>query len=283
MKDRWTGLEPGQRPYREAASYYSEYRYKPSEEFARLLAFHLGWSKDDRLLDLGAGPAHVSMLFAPLVGEVVAMEPEENMLEEGRMRVASAGIDNLSFVHGGSADLPTLRSSLGEFAAVVISQAFHWMHDQDSVLRNLDTMLDKKRGAVALLGYVNEPDYNRVWLGLDRPPWSEIEAILERHLAEAPEGPAPRGRHDPFPEILERSPFSRIEVLSYEREVEVQPSVDAAIKFLYTLSNTLDRLGDRREAFEAEAREILEGADARAFTTQIVDSALIGRRSRSQE
>src|SRR6059058_3211183 len=34
MKDRWTGLEPGERPYREAALFYGEYRYRPSEEFA---------------------------------------------------------------------------------------------------------------------------------------------------------------------------------------------------------------------------------------------------------
>jgi ubiquinone/menaquinone biosynthesis C-methylase UbiE len=133
--DRWAGLEPGQRPFREGAWFLSEYRYRPSHEFARLLATHLGWSDDDRLLDLGAGPAHVSMLFAPYVREVVAMEPEVDMLDEGRRRAASAGIDTVSFVRGGSDDLPRLKSSRGEFAAVVISQAFHWMRDQDSVLR----------------------------------------------------------------------------------------------------------------------------------------------------
>jgi SAM-dependent methyltransferase len=155
MEDRWTGLEPGQRPFREAAPFYAEYRYKPSEEFARLLATHLGWSRDDRVLDLGAGPGHVSTLLAPYVGEVVVMEPDEAMLDEGRSQAASAGVENLSFVLGGSDDLPRLKSSVGEFASVVISQAFHWMRDQASVLRTLSEVVDRRRGAVALIGYVN--------------------------------------------------------------------------------------------------------------------------------
>jgi ubiquinone/menaquinone biosynthesis C-methylase UbiE len=72
----------------------------------------MGWLPDDRVLDLGAGPAHVSTLFAPYAGDVVAMEPDEAMLEEGRRRAASAGVENLTFVHGGSADLERLRSSV---------------------------------------------------------------------------------------------------------------------------------------------------------------------------
>jgi SAM-dependent methyltransferase len=282
MKDHWTGLEPGQRPFREAASFYAEHRYRPSEEFVRLLASHLGWARDDRVLDLGAGPAHVSTLVAPFVGEVVVMEPEEAMLDEGRRRAAAAGLENLSFVHGGSDDLPRLEPSLGEFAAVVISQAFHWMRDQDAVLRSLDELLDRSRGAVALIGYVNEPDSNRVSVGLDRAPWNEVEAILRRCL-EGAEGPSPAGRHDPFPELLERSAFSRVELLSYEHETDVRPSIESAIGALYTLGNTLDLLGGRRGAFEAEARRALADADTTPFRVRLVDSALLGRRRDRRE
>jgi SAM-dependent methyltransferase len=278
MSDHWTGLHEDERPYREAAAFYAEYRYRPREEFAQLLATHLGWSSDDRVLDLGAGPAHVSTLVAPHVKEVVVMEPEEAMLDAGRQRAASEGIENLSFVLGGSDDLPKLKSSLGEFAAVVISQAFHWMRDQDSVLRTLSEIVDRRRGAVALIGYVNQPDYNRVAVGLDREPWTKAEAILRQNLEGVPEAPSPRGRHDPFPDILERSPFPRIELLSYEHEVEVQPSIETANGALYTLGNTLDRLGDRRTAFEAEVRKALDDADTTPFRARLSDSALIGRR-----
>jgi SAM-dependent methyltransferase len=276
MPDRWRGLEPGERPFREAAWFYAEHRYRPSEAFSRLLASHLGWSRSDRVLDLGAGPAHVSLRLAPFLGEVVVMDPEEAMIEEGRRRAAAAGVDHLSFVVGGSDDLPRLRSELGEFAAVTISQAFHWMADQDQVLRDLDDLLDRGRGAVALVGYIKDPDYNRIWL--ERPPWNTVDEILQRHAAGAPEGPRPAGRHDPFPEILERSAFSRIELLSYEYETDVHPSIDAAIGYQYSVGNLLARLGERRAAFEADVRAALADADTSPLTVRLVDSALIGRR-----
>jgi SAM-dependent methyltransferase len=276
VNDRWTGLKPGERPYRDAAWFYAEYRYRPSEAFVRLLADHLGWSRSDRVLDLGAGPAHLSVLLAPFVGEVVAMDPEEAMIEEGRRRVAAAGIDNLSFLAGGSDDLVRLSPELGEFAAVTISQAFHWMSDQDAVLRALDSLLDRERGAVALVGYVKDPDYNVGWL--DRPPWNVVEATLRRHLADVPEGPNPAGRHDPFPEILGRSAFSHVELLTHEYEEVVGPSIEAAIGFQYSLGNLLARLGGRRAAFEADVRAALADADTSPLTVRRVDSALIGHR-----
>ncbi len=234
VNDRWTGLRAGQRPFRDAAWFYAEYRYRPSEAFVRLLAGQLGWSCSDRVLDLGAGPAHVSLRLAPFVGEVVVMDPERAMLEEGRRRAAAAEIDNL---------------------------------------------LDRERGAVALVGYVKDPDYNLVWL--NRPPWNAVEAIRRRHLAGVPERPNPAGRHDPFPEILARSAFSRIELLTHEYGAVVDPSVDAAIGFQYSLGNLLARLGERRAAFEADVRAALADADTSPLTVRLVDSALIGHRPRA--
>jgi len=187
-----------------------------------------------------------------------------------------AEIDNLSFVVGGSDDLARLSPDLGQFAAVTISQAFHWMADQDAVLRVLDNLLDRQRGVVALVSYVKDPDYNLVWL--DRPPWSVVETIRERHLADVRRRPDPAGRHDPFPEILARSAFSHVELLTYEYETLIWPSIDAAIGYQYSLGNLLARLGDRRVAFEADVRTALADADTSPLTVRLVDSALLGHR-----
>jgi SAM-dependent methyltransferase len=278
--ETWTGLKPGERPFRDAAWFYAEHRHRPSEAFVRQLARRLGWSGADRILDLGAGPAHVSLVLAPFVGEVVVMDPEPDMIAEGRRRAAAAGARNLSFVPGGSGDLERLGPKLGSFAAATISQAFHWMADQDAVLRALDPLLDPERGAVALVGYVKEPDSNVLWRG--EPPWSAVPEIRDRHLAGVPPGPNPAGGHDPFPEILARSPFPRTELLTYEYETVGRPSVEAAIEFQYSLGNVLARLGDRRAAFEEEARAALAGADASPLAVRIVDSALIGRRPEAE-
>jgi SAM-dependent methyltransferase len=276
-RGRWAGLRPGERPYAGAAWFYAEYRYRPSAAFAAGLAGHLGWSRSDRVLDIGAGPAHLTLLLAPLVGEVVAMDPEPDMLDEGRRRAAAAGIDNVGFVEGGSDDLTRLAATLGSFTAVTISQAFHWMRDQDAVLRALDDLLDARRGAVALVGYVKEPDYGAMgWL--DRAPWCRATEIRERYLRETPEGPSPAGRHDPYPTLLARSAFSEVELYVHEYETVVKPSSEAAIGHGYSLSNVLHRLGARRAAYEEEVRQALEGADTTPLTVSLVDSALVGRR-----
>lgn len=274
--NRWTGVAPGERPFRDAAWFYAEYRYRPTVPFLEQLAAHLEWSKSDRILDLGAGPAHVSLPLARLLGEVVVMDPEPAMLGEGRRRAAAAGVDNLVFVLGGSDDLDRLARDLGKLTAVVISQAFHWMTDQDSVLRALDPMLDRESGAIALVGFVKEPDYDRVWL--DRSPWAIVGSILRSHLSAADERSTPAGRHDPFPEILARSPFSQVELLTYEYEAVLQPSIDAAIGLNYSLGNLLAHLGARRELFEAEVRAALADADTTKITVRLTDSALVGRR-----
>src|SRR5205823_11393529 len=119
---------------------------------------------------------------------------------------------------------------------------------------------------------------NLVWL--DRPPWNTVAEIARRHLAGVPEGPSPAGRHDPFPEILARSAFSRIELLTYEYDAVVHPSIEAAIGFQYSLGNLLARLGERRAAFEADVRGALADADTSPLTVRFVDSALIGQRPR---
>src|SRR5690348_9888511 len=61
----------GTRPYAGAALYYAEYRQRVSTEFMLLLAARLGWTRAERVLDLGAGPGQLALLAAPLVAEVV--------------------------------------------------------------------------------------------------------------------------------------------------------------------------------------------------------------------
>jgi SAM-dependent methyltransferase len=276
MPDRWTGLQPGERPYAGTAWFYAEYRDRPSSAFAELLARTLEWTRADRILDLGAGPAQVALQLAPFVGEVIAMDPEPDMLAEGRKRAAAATIGNVSFVVGGSEELGSLIPDLGILKGATISQALHWVRDHDELLRDLDRLLDPDHGAVALIGFVRDPDPNRVWL--DRPPWNLVEPILQSYLAGVPEGPHPRGRHEPFPEVLRRSAFSELELLTHRYESIIEPSADAAIGYHYTLSNVLGRLGDSRPEFEAEARAALDGADTSPIRVHLVDNALLAKR-----
>jgi len=106
-----------------------------------------------------------------------------------------------------------------------------------------------------------------------------VDEILERYLADVPPGPHPKGRHDPFEEILARSPFSRVETLNRVYKAQLHPTVESLIGSEYTMSHVLTRLGGRREAFEREVRVELGGLDeiGEIWVTQR-DEALIGLR-----
>src|SRR5262249_52333265 len=136
----------GTRPYAGVGWYYAEYRDRMSAESVAMLAKHLGWSTSDRVLDLGAGPGQLSLLTAPLVAEVVAIEPEPDMLTEGKKRAHATGISNVKFISGSSDDLPVLRVALGLFSAALMGQSFHWMVEKDRVLKDLSAMIDRTDG-----------------------------------------------------------------------------------------------------------------------------------------
>src|SRR5215475_1794099 len=269
----YLGLE-GTRPYAGAGWYYAEYRDRVSAELITLLAEQLGWSKRDRVLDVGARPGQLSLLVAPFVAEVVAIEPEPDMLAEGERRATMADIGNVRFVAGSSDDLPALRSPLGQFRAALMGQSFHWMVDKDRVLEYLSAMIDEDDGAVAFVTprRVSIPDELRAAQDVARE-------ILERHLVYVPPGPHPNGRHDPFEEILRRSPFPRIERIERIYETRTRPTIESILGYEYSISHVLTRLGDNRGAFEHEARAALSRVKSVGEVSVMRrDEALIGRR-----
>ena len=264
----------GTRPYAGAGWYYAKYRDRASAELMTLLAEQLGWSTRDRVLDLGAGPGQLSLLIAPFVAEVVAIDPEPDMLAEGERRAAMADAGNVRFVAGSSDSLPALRPSLGLFRAALMGQSFHWMVDKDRVLEDLSAMIDEADGAVAFVTprRVFIPDQMRAAQD------SALE-ILERYLANVPPGPHPNGRHDPFEEILSRSPFLRIEMIERVYETRARLTIESILGYEYTISHVLTRLGDSRGAFEREARAALSWVErVGEISVTRRDEALIGRR-----
>src|SRR5262245_5921150 len=269
----YLGVE-GTRPYAGAGWHYAEYRDRVGAESIAILAKQLGWSTGDRVLDLGAGPGQLSLLIAPFVAEVVAIEPEPDMLAEGERRAAMANIGNVRFVAGSSDDLPALRSPLGLFRAALMGQSFHWMVDKDHVLEDLSAMIDEAAGAIAFVTprRISIPDELRSAQDVARE-------ILERHLVNVPPGPHPNGRHDPFEEILRRSPFPRVERIERIYEMRTRPTIESILGHEYSISHVLTRLGDNRMAFEHEARAALSWVNSIGEISLIRrDDALIGRR-----
>jgi ubiquinone/menaquinone biosynthesis C-methylase UbiE len=248
----WTGTR-GARPYEGAGWYYAEYRDRVSAELMELLAQRLHWPSSDRVLDLGSGPGQLAFLVAPSVAEVIAIDPEPDMLEEGQGRALLLGLQNVQFERGSSGDLSRPDPSLGTFRSALMGQSFHWMVDKDQVLRDLDKIVELDGGSVAFVtprevGVPSELEQARAL----------VHEILQRFVGDVPAGPHPQGRHDPFDEILRRSRFPNVETIERTYQACVHPTPESLIGSEYTVSYVLSRLGDRRRAFELAVRQRLE-------------------------
>ena len=55
---------------------------------------------DERVLDIGSGPGHTALLFATVAAEVVASDPTQAMLDQGRRLAETRGLTNVSKVDG---------------------------------------------------------------------------------------------------------------------------------------------------------------------------------------
>jgi SAM-dependent methyltransferase len=221
---------------------------------------------DDRLLDLGCGPAQLSVAFAPYVGAVLAMDPEPVMLELARR--ATADEPKIVVRPGGSGDL---GPDLGRFRAAVIGRAFHWM-DRPETLRRLDELLEPD-GAVALLR-----DHR---LALPQNEWAaSYRAFVDRWS----EDDQTRNRRQTNPEganisVLLESVFSRLEYVSVitQRTLGIG-ELEAHI--LSQSSTSRARLGERADDMLAELRAAAAEWSAEGRFTEVLRSdALIAWRS----
>jgi SAM-dependent methyltransferase len=214
------------------AAYYTRFRPSYPNELIRRLATFANLRREvDRVLDLGAGTGHVAIPIASHALEVVAVEPDDGMVDA----LQTAAPANVKVIQARVEDMP----DVGTFALTTAGRSIHWFASDDLFAR-----LEAITPRVALLGEL----------------WNQSEAqmaILEiaREFRTSDSGQTRDKRL--FDEILSQSPFCDVEQISVE--VERTWTVDQLIGLTYSTSfASLIRMGDRRDAFEAAARERLK-------------------------
>ncbi len=246
--------------YRSASAHYERGRVPYAPALIRRVADVTGLGAQHRVLDLGCGPGPLARRFAPLVREVVAMDPTPEMLALARALSGSAA--NIQFVAGSSYDL---RPALGPFHLVVMGRSFHWM-DRVDTLKRLDRMIEPP-GAVALFQDSAPAVPANAWRGV-------LHDIVARY--EPNEG---AHRTDPgwvrHEAILLASPFPRLERFGV---VERRPlDVKTLVKRTLSMGSTSPSyLGETKTAaMTAEIRAAL--ADVREEVVET--SALVAWRT----
>jgi len=138
------------RRFRTAAPHYLQGRPPYAARLIARVAALTGLAAAHRVMDLGCGPGQLAHAFAPYAAQVVAIDPEPEMLRIARDQAPA----NVEFIEASSYDL---SPHLGQFHLVTIGRAFHWM-DRTDTLRRLDGLTDAD-GAVAFFSDSHlEPD-----------------------------------------------------------------------------------------------------------------------------
>ncbi|HTZ71703.1 MAG TPA: methyltransferase domain-containing protein [Acetobacteraceae bacterium] len=228
------------RRFQTAADHYLAGRPPYPPALIARLASLLAVAPTDRLLDLGCGPGHLALAFAPFAGEVIALDPEPAMLAIARS--LTSRVQNIRVVPGGSR---SLDQSLGRFRAVLIGRAFHWM-DRADTLQKLDGLLEPD-GAVLLFDDEHPKLPQNDWL-------RDYHAIVERFAED--DADRQRRKSDEFPShvaVLLDSPFRHIETagLIVANAVTSETLVERALS---QSSTSRARLGQRAEPMIAEIR-----------------------------
>ncbi|MFE5592930.1 class I SAM-dependent methyltransferase [Streptomyces sp. NPDC056549] len=230
------------------APFYAKYRAGYSPELFTQLATRLGLDGTQTAFDLGTGTGAVAIPLAEHVRNVIAVDPDPGMLDEGRKIAVERGIANIDWRLGDSHHLGDLN--LGPLQLVTLAQAFHWT-ERDTLVSALDKLVTPG-GAVVVIGGPAPG-------AIEPPAWLDVVAeVRTRYL-----GPGRRAGSGTYShpkeghqEVLARSPFSHIDVIRCDRTVTRDLDSVIGLQFSYSYSSPA-QLGDRKDAFENDLRQAL--------------------------
>lgn len=254
------------------APYYGRFRSGYPPAFFEYLVGRFGLDGAQTVLDLGCGTGQIALQLAPHVAQVLAVDPEPTMLEQGRRLADERGVTNIDWQLGNSRHLDKL--GLSNLDLVTMGASFHWT-DRDALLSTLDTLVAPDGAVVVASG--GAP-------GEQSPPaWNDtIAAVRARYLGAARRAGSgtyshPEERHA---DVLRRSPFSHIETVDWRWQLP--RDLDSVVGLQFSFSYSAPALfGDEatRVRFEQELRtELSKDFPAGEFTETICTEALIATR-----
>jgi SAM-dependent methyltransferase len=114
--------------YQGSAAHYRCGRPPYSPELEGVLTDELGLDGSGRLLDAGCGPGVLTIRFAPLFAEAIGLDPDADMLAEGRRAAKEKGLTNIRWAYALAEDLP--EAAPGPYRLVTFGQSSQWTDEQ---------------------------------------------------------------------------------------------------------------------------------------------------------
>jgi SAM-dependent methyltransferase len=226
---------------------YQRYRVPYPDEVIDWIVREYGLDGRGRLLDVGCGTGYACLPLSAWFEDVVAIDPEPDMLCVAGRAADDGGVANVRFLCLRAEDVPP---ALAPLRLVTFGNSFHWT-DRLKVVNALFPLIAPRGGLVALAS-------SSVWRGEE--PWKA--ALLETMNAWL--GPdlgrrASAGRLLGAPlheDVLRETPFGEPRVVNVVKRHAW--TTDTLIGLLHSSSlQVRDVLGSRTGEFERDLRERL--------------------------
>ncbi len=254
-------MPPENAPYAGSAPHYRRGRPPYSPQLEATLVSELGLDGRGRLLDVGCGPGILTLRLAGLFEEAIGLDPDADMLAEGRAAAEAVRTPNIRWIQARAEDLPD--AAPGPYRLVTFGQSFHWT-DERRVAEAVYDMLEPG-GAMAMVVHSVE--------GRPRPdppshppiPHDELRALVVKYLGSLQrmgEGTAPARSHR-FEDILVQTRFGMPRTVFAPGLPDLLRDIDSVISgYLSTSFSAPHLYGDRLDEFIAESRALLESRSA---------------------
>jgi SAM-dependent methyltransferase len=247
--------------YLGSAAHYRYGRPAYSPELEAVLAREAGLDGSGRLLDAGCGPGVLTVRLAHLFQQAVGLDPDADMLAEGRRAAGKNGIPNIRWVRGLAEDLPAVAP--GPYRLVTFGQSFQWTDEQPVAEAVYDLL--EPGGALALIvhtvaGRPRPPDP-----GVPPIPHDEIKALVAKYLGStrrAGQGNSPQRSHR-FEDVLARTRFGVPEQFFAPGIPGLLRDTESVLSGYLSMSFSAPHLfGDRLDDFAGEVRALLASRSA---------------------
>jgi SAM-dependent methyltransferase len=242
--------------YQGTAAHYCFGRPAYSPDLESVLAGELGLDGTGRLLDGGCGPGILTVRLAPLFEEAIGLDPDPDMVTEGRRAGEDAGVTNIRWVQARAEELP--QAAPGPYRLVTFGQSFHWTEEQQ-VAEVIYDMLEPE-GALALIVHTVAGRPQPPNPGLPAIPHDEIKALVEKHLGSsrrAGQGTAKLRTHR-FEDVLVNTRFGPPRAIFVPGIGDLVRDSESVLAGYFSMSWSAPHLfGDRLEDFAHEVRDLL--------------------------
>jgi SAM-dependent methyltransferase len=249
--------------YLGAAANYRHGRPPYSPELESLLGRELRLDGTGGLLDVGCGPGSLTVRLAPMFAEVVGLDPDADMLTQGRRAAEDLAGAGIRWVQARAEDLPD--AAPGPYRLVTFGQSFHWT-DERKVAESVYDMLEPG-GTLALIVHTVEGRPQPAPAGTPIPH-AEITSLVEKYLGStrrAGQSTSPVRSHR-FEDVLIRTRFGAPRSVFLPGVPDLLRDSESVLAGYFSLSWAAPHLfGERADAFAGEVRALLASRAPNGF------------------